>query len=77
MFKSRCKKYCRRLSETLHNENLTVTYWNGNNSEVFLDNDPGSGPKNWDFIETQDKRNRTKVYAPKSCSTLSVKVWLG
>ena len=32
---------------------------------VFLDNDIESGPENWDFIETQNKRNRIKVYAPK------------
>ena len=32
---------------------------------VFLDNDLESGPENWDFIETQDKRNRIKLYAPK------------
>ena len=65
MFKSRCKKFCRGLSETLHNEDLTVIYWDDNNSVVFLDNDLESGPENWDFIETQDKRNRIKVYAPK------------
>ena len=65
MFKSRCKKYCRGFSETLHNEGLTVTYFNDNNSVVFLDNDLESGPENCYFIETQDKRNRMEVYAPK------------
>ena len=65
MFKSRCKKYCRGFSETLHNGDLTVTYWNDNNSVVFLDNDLESGWENWGFIETQDKRNRIKTYAPE------------
>ena len=65
MFKSRCKKYCHGLPETLHSEHLTATYWNDNNSVVFLDNDPESGPENRDFIETQDKRNHIKVCAPK------------
>ena len=62
MFKSRCKKYCRGFSETLHNGDLTVTCWNDNNSVEFLDNDLESGRENWDFIKTQDKRNRIKVY---------------
>ena len=65
MLKSRCKKCCNGFSETLHNEDLMVTYWNDNNSVVFLDSDQESGPENWDFIETQDKKNRIKVYAPK------------
>ena len=43
MFKSRCKKYCHGFSETLHNGDLMVTYWNDNNSVVFLDNDLKSG----------------------------------
>ena len=59
MFKSRCKKYCRGFSETLHNGDLTVTYWNDNN-------DLKSGRENWSFIETEDRRNRIKIYAPKA-----------
>ena len=59
MFKSRCKKYCRSFSDTFRNEDLMVTYWNANNSVIFLDDDLESGPENWDFIETQD--NRIKV----------------
>ena len=65
MFKSRCKKYCRGFSETLHNGDLTVTYWNDNNSVVFLHNDLESGRENWGFIETQDKRNHIKIYVAK------------
>ena len=65
MFKSRCKKYCRGFSETLHNGDLMVTYWNDNNNVVFYNNDLESGRENWGFIETQYKRNRIKIYAPK------------
>ena len=48
MFKSKCKKYCRDISETLPNGDLKVTYWNDNHSVVFLANDLESGQENWD-----------------------------
>ena len=44
--KSSSKCWIRGFSRSLHNDGLNITFWNGNNAVVFLDNDLESTREN-------------------------------
>ena len=45
------KKIVRGFSQTLHHDNITVTYWNDNNVVTFLDNGIPSRREHWDTMD--------------------------
>ena len=62
--KSNSKRWMCGFSQSLHNEELNITFSNDNNDVVFLDNDLESTRENWKQIETQSGESRLSVYAP-------------
>ena len=50
-FLKNAKSFVRGYSQSLHHENLNLTYWNDNNAVCFFDNDVDSAKENWSTIE--------------------------
>ena len=62
--KSSSERWIRGFSRSLHNDGLNITFLNGHNAVVFLDNDLESTRENWNQIKTQSGESRLSVYAP-------------
>ena len=61
-FLKNTKSFVRGYSQSLHHENLNLTYWNDNNAVCFLDNDVDSAKENWSTI----KVNGQAIHTPPS-----------
>ena len=61
----KAKKFVRGFSQTLHHDNITVTYWNDNNVVTFLDNGIPSGREHWDTMEVNQGADREIIHVPK------------
>ena len=53
LFKSRCKSFVCGYSQTLYNGDITLTYWNDNNTVCFVYNNLESGEEYWELIEVK------------------------
>ena len=61
-FLKNTKSFVRGYSQSLHHQNLNLTYWNDNNAVCFLDNDVDSAKENWSTIEV----NGQAIHTPPS-----------
>ena len=60
------KSFARGYSKSLHNDFLTVTYWNDNNAVTFIDNDIESGMDSWETTGyTNNQGDEIGVHIPK------------
>lgn len=62
------KRFVQGYSKSLHNEELTVTYWNDNNVVTFLDNGVSSGRELWEAVEVYQGANKVVIHVPKVAS---------
>eukprot|EP00794_Sanderia_malayensis_P004514 gene4514-biopygen3674 len=58
------RSFLRGFSQSLHNGNLNVTYWNDNNVVVFLDNDIKSGEAFWQPTQVNQGAERVVINVP-------------
>ena len=65
-FVKQTKSFARGYSKSLHNDFLTVTYWNDNNAVTFIENDIVSGMDSWETTGyTNNQGDEIGVYIPK------------
>ena len=63
-YRQRCKNWLRCYSQTLHNDDINLTFWNDSNAVVLLDNDFPVGEDQWDLIEIRSRQGSILVNAP-------------
>ena len=63
-YRQRCKNWFRGYSQTLHNDDINLTFWNDSNAVVLLDNDFPAGEDQWDLIEIRSRQGNILVNAP-------------
>ena len=61
-FMKKAKSFVRGYSQSLHHENLHLTYWNDNNAVCFIDNNMKSSKEDWTTIEV----NGQAIHTPPS-----------